>query len=214
MSGDLIPAAAFQSDDMPNEDELEEALLWAARRRGDLYPIDRVLYDVDRMCHDTIPLMAVKLSPDVDAMALLLQDVRRAIAQLRWADETLEDEIVKAMPTKDMDVAGVGRIELRTGTKRTAWDKDGLVGVLTARIADDPTIVCEPETGELLSPHEQVERILGRFMEAATPSWKVTGLRAFKVDPDEYATTTYGRKTVQMPKVDPWPDTEPKEEAE
>lgn len=165
-----------------------------------------VLAAIDQMSHDTIPLLAAKLSPDVDGMIVLLQDLRRAQVQLRWAADELEDEIVKAMPHKEMVVASVGAVTLRTGTKRTQWDKDGLVGVLVARIADDPEILCEVETGEMLTPSQQVERILDRFLEAATPSWKITGLRKFRVDPDEYCTTAYGRKTVQTPTVDPWPD--------
>lgn len=168
--------------------------------------VTAVLAAIDTMSHDTIPLLAAKLSPDVDGMVLLLQSIRRAMAQLRWAADELEDEIVKAIPAKEMVVAGVGAITLRTGTKRTGWDKEGLVNVLTARIADDPAILCEVETGEMLTPSQQVERILSRFLEAATPSWKVTGLRAFKIDPDEYCSTTYGRKTVQTPTVEPWPD--------
>lgn len=167
--------------------------------------VPAVLAAIDAMSHDTIPLLAAKLSPDVDGMIVLLQDLRRAQAQLRWAADELEDEIVKAMPTKEMVVAGVGSCTLRTGTKRTAWDKEGLVGVLTARIADDPGILCELETGEMLTPSQQVSRILDRFLEAATPSWKVTGLRKFRVDPDEYCETNYGRKTIQTPTPEPWP---------
>lgn len=168
--------------------------------------VPAVLAAIDTMSHDTIPLLGAKLAPDVDGMVVLLQDLRRAQAQLRWAADELEDEIVKAMPHKEMVVAGVGAITLRTGTKRTQWDKDGLVGVLTARIADDPEILCEVETGEMLTPSQQVSRILSRFLEAATPSWKITGLRAFRVDPDEYCSTAYGRKTIQTPTPEPWPD--------
>lgn len=187
------------------------ATFHAGVRVGDLYPVDRVLYELDRMCHDTIPTLAVQLSPDVDGMVALLQLLRRAQAQLRWADEALEDEIVKAMPRKDLDVAGVGRVEMHTTTARKQWDKAGLVAVLTARIADDPRIFCDTDTGELLTPTQTVERVLNAFLGAATPSWKVTGLREFRIDPDDYAEVSYGRKTIRTPKVDPWPDTSTEE---
>lgn len=170
--------------------------------------VPAVLAAIDAMCHDTIPIVAAKLSPDVDGMVVLLQALRRAQAQMRWAEEELEDEIVKVMPRKDMVIDGVGAATLRTATARKQWDKDGLVAVLVARIADDPEILVEVDTGEMLTPHEQAERIIGLFLEAATPSWKTTGLRRFKIDPDEWCETTYGRKTVQTPKPDPWPEQE------
>jgi hypothetical protein len=176
--------------------------------------IPAVLAAVDRLCHDRIPLAAAKLSPDVDALVLLLQDVRRAQAQLAWAAEELEDQIVKDMPAKEIVVAGVGPVTLRTGTKRTQWDHDGLMAAMVARIADEPSILCDIETGELLTPTQTVERVVGMLREAVTPSWKTTGLRAARINPDEYCSVAFGRKTIQLPKVEPWPDHQPQETAE
>lgn len=176
--------------------------------------VPAVLAAVDSMCHDTITLMAAKLSPDVDGMVVLLQDLRRAMAQLAWACEELEDQIVRDMPAKEMVVDGVGQITLRTGTKRTAWDNDGIVDLLVARISDNPQVICDPDTGEVLPPHEVVALALRAFLEVARPSWRTTQLRSYRIDPDEYATTTYGRKSVQLPKVEPWPAHQQQEESE
>ncbi len=174
----------------------------------DTYPIDRVLAQLDRMCKTTVPDLSVKLSPDVDGMVTLLQQLRRAAAQLRWATDELEDEIAKVMPHKEVEVPGVGLVTLRTATSRKAWDKEGLMSVLTARIADEPGLYADEDTGELLTPTQTVEHVLASFLQAATPSFKSTGLRAFRIDPDEWCETSYGRKTIQTPTPEPWPTTE------
>lgn len=153
------------------------------------------------LARNVIPDLAVLLAPDFQALAQLLMAVRRALAQLRWAEEELEDELCKAMPGKEAEVPGVGVITLRTGTTRKAWDKDGLVDRLVARIGDDAAFFADLETGEFLSPVETARQVIAGFMRAATPSWKVTGLREFRIDPDEFCETTWGRKTVQTPTI-------------
>jgi hypothetical protein len=167
-------------------------------------PLTAAFATIDKLAAKDVPDLAVLLAPDVDAMVLLLVALRRAIAQLKWADEELEAEIVKAMPGKDVEVPGVGTVTMRTGTTRTAWDKPALVAALTARIADDPAILVNVETGELLPPAQTVEAVLSRFLESVTPSFKLTGLRAAKIDPGEYCSTSYGRKTIQLPPIEAW----------
>lgn len=170
--------------------------------------VQGVLNDIDEMCRKTIPDLAVLMSPDVDGMCQLLQLLRIAAAQMRWAIDGLEDEIVKVMPGKQVEVAGLGVVEMKTGASRKAWDKDALVSRLVSRIGDDPEAFVDVETGEFLPPAEVADRVIKAFLLAATPSWKVTGLRAFMIDPDEYCETTWGRKTIQTPKVEPWAATQ------
>lgn len=163
-----------------------------------------VLALIDEFASKTVPYLAVILSPDVEGMIQMLVAVRRAQAQLRWAEEQLEDEIVKVMPAKDLDVPGVGTVTLRTGTSRKQWDNDGIVDVLVARIGDNPHVLCDPDTGETLPPHEVAALAIRTFLEVARPSWRTTQLRSYRIDPDEYCETTYGRKTLQTPPVVAW----------
>ncbi len=171
--------------------------------------IATTLEAIEEMCEVTIPDLAVVLSPDVQGMALLLVAIRRAMAQLRWAADELEDEITKVMPSKTMNVAGLGQIEMRTGASRKGWDKEGLIANLTHQIAVDQPPIANAITGEVVSPHAVVEGVLQQFLIAATPSWKTTGLREFHIDPDEYCTTTWGRKTIQTPSVEVWTHGDP-----
>lgn len=163
-----------------------------------------VLRRIDEMCHTTIPNLAVLLSPDVDAMVTTLQLLRIAGAQLRWATEELEDEIVKIMPGKQVEVVGVGMAELKTGAARKGWNNEAITDVLVARIGDDPAVFCDSETGEFLPPQRVAGMVINAFLEVARPSWRVTALRGYRIDPDEYCTTTWGRKTIVTPKVEPW----------
>lgn len=157
---------------------------------------------IEYLAAKLVPDAAVLLSPDYAAMALLLHALRRAIAQLRFADEELEQELVKVLPGKETDVPGLGILTLRSGTTRKQWDKAGLVAAVTARIADEPSVFVDDETGEFLPPAQVAERVIGAFLEVGTPAWKTTGLRAMRLDPDEWCEVNYGPKSVQMPAVD------------
>lgn len=159
---------------------------------------------VEQICAVNIPDLAVVLSPDIAGMAQLLAAIRRAVAQLKWADEQLEDEIVKVMRTKEEQVPGLGTIEMRTGSSRKGWDKDGLNRALTQVIAGDLTPVANVETGEVIAPQRIVETVLSQYLVAATPNWKSTGLRQFGINPDDYCEVTWGRKSITTPKVEIW----------
>lgn len=157
---------------------------------------------IETLAAKTLPDTAVLLSPDYAGLAALLQALRRAIAQLKFAEQDLEDELAKVLPGRDTEIPGVGMATLRTGTKRTAWDKAGIVAAVTARIADEPSVFVDDKTGEFLPPAQVAERVIGAFLEVGTPSWKTTGMRALRLDPDEFCEVAYGRKTVQLPVID------------
>lgn len=159
---------------------------------------------IEEMCQVNVPDLAVVLSPDVHGMAQLLAALRRAKEQIKWAEEQLEDEITKVMKTKFEDVVGLGRIEMRTGTTRKGWDKDALVATMKQVIAGELPRLVATATGEVIPSREIVDEVLDQFLVVATPSWKTTGLRQFHIDPEDYCTTTYGRKTIQTPPTEVW----------
>lgn len=168
--------------------------------------VGEVFAAIEQLAAVQIPDLAVVLSPDVQGMALLLAALRRAMAQLRWAADELEDEITKAMPGKEVEVPGLGKIEMRTGSSRKGWDKDALTRTMIHTIAADysPTALVDPISGEEVDVHHFVEHVITLWCDAATPSWKSTGLRQFKIDPDEYCEVTWGRKTITMPLTEMW----------
>lgn len=146
-----------------------------------------------------IPDVATVLSPDIDGLAMLLAMIRRAIRQLQDAAVFVEDELVKVMPGKTREVVGLGVIEMHTGAVRKGWDKEGLTQALIHVLAHELPDLINPETGEQINLVQMVERLVTMFTDAATPSWKVTGLRKYGIDPEDYCETSWGRKTIQTP---------------
>lgn len=157
--------------------------------------------EVDHFCDVLVPDTCVIISPDAGSLGMLLARLRRSIALLRDAATYVEDEMCKVMPGKEVMVQGVGVAEMHTGASRKAWDKEALVDVAAHVVADVVPSAVIPESGEFINEIQVARDVLGVFLEMSTPSWKVTGLRKYKVNPDEFCETTWGRKTIQMPSL-------------
>jgi hypothetical protein len=132
-------------------------------------------------------------------LAVLLVNLRRAKRLLDYAALYVEDELVKAMPHKTILVGDVGEITVHTGAKRNQWDRSGLVTALSHAIGEGVPPLVDTQTGEQVDHVALVNQILTAFIESATPSWKVTGLRAWHIDPDDYCTVEWGRKSIESP---------------
>lgn len=128
----------------------------------------------------------------VHGLAQLLP-LRRDLSDLLRA---VEDDIARLMPSKTVEVEGVGVVERRKGTDRKKWDWDSLLPLLI-RLWVDPD-----GTGEMPAAPEVVERMKALITDVVgtTPSKgpKVTPLRAAGVDPDEYCESSPGRVSVQI----------------
>ena len=118
------------------------------------------------------------------ALTAILRTLREAITFLKDSYQVVEDALVEAMPSKEMEIPGIGVIQRRSGTARKSWDHQAL---------------WRDVTQVLLSDSEGPEDFVARLRTVVTPSWKVTGLRPLGIDPDEYCEVSYGRRTVQLP---------------
>jgi hypothetical protein len=123
------------------------------------------------------------------------------------ACQWVEDELTKLMPGRYFSVEGLGQIEMHTGSKRTTWDKEGLIDVLVHAIGRTMPNLFNADTGEEVNLLDHVRMLVTMFTDAATPSWKVTGLRSYGIDPGDYCETSYGRKTIQLPALPKSTDT-------
>lgn len=156
------------------------------------------LVAVEALNLSVIPDMTVLLAPDALALGHLLAQLRRSVKYLQDCAALVEDEMVKCAPSKQFEVPGVGTAEIHTGSKRTSWNHDEVAGVVAHALADEiPAMVTED--GEPVNHIQYVTDIINGFRVASSDGWKVTGLRALKIDPDDYCHTEWGRKTVQMP---------------
>lgn len=153
----------------------------------------------------SIPDLAVLVSPDLDALALLLVRIRFCKYLLGMAEQEVEDELVKVMPGKTYEVNSLGMIEMHTGASRKGWDKEALTDALVHSIASQQPNLMDADTGEVVNLLDFVRDLVTMTTDAATPSWKVTGLRKYGIDPDQYCETTWGRKTITTPKLEEMP---------
>lgn len=106
----------------------------------------------------------------------------------------LESWLAERLPRGGMAVEGVGWLEAKPATKRTQWDHDEVVRHVTARARDERQV--DPETGEYEPVEEAIVRVLREC--AGIGYWKVTGLRARGLDPDEFCTVERGPRRVTI----------------
>lgn len=129
----------------------------------------------------------------VDGVFLLaaLRDMKQDLARVY---EATEKHLLSLMGDKKMEVDGIGLVEVKRRTKRTQWRHDELWPVVVARALDERLL--DEETGEYESAAEVVSRVLRDCM---SPSWKVTGLRARGIQPDEFCTEEQEGYSVVLP---------------
>lgn len=178
---------------------------------SDDYGLEAFFRLIDTFARKDIIDTAAKIAPNHEALAELAYNLRRAKDVLVDAAQYVEDELVKAMPNKVVTIDGIGEVEYHTGAKRTQWDKEALIAIASHAVAGAVPVLIDAETGEVQDPYMLTDTIITEWCAIATPSWKVTGLRLHGIDPDQFCETTWGRKTIDMPKPDkfiPMPNVE------
>ena len=130
------------------------------------------------------------------ALTLLaaLQDIRIRKAELQDEERELVHEIFELMPKKEMDFGGIGRVT-RAKSNNRKWDHDSLIPVIVARALDDRKI--DKETGEVF---EREASAVARVMAACAGIgyWRLTALKEYGIDPDEYYETTSSRTSIRI----------------
>jgi hypothetical protein len=157
--------------------------------------------------------LAYKMAPDDEqagdpvGLAKLLANLRLARLEFDAAIQYVETTLANAMVDKTMVIEGLGEIERHTGAQRKEWQSDELSRSVEMAVALEVLnqlsgMLVDSTTGEPIDLVALTHDIVTEYRRAATPSWKVTGLRAMHIDPGDYCTTTWGRKTVQTPKIE------------
>lgn len=136
-----------------------------------------------------------------DDIARLMVNIRDLRASLRDTLTELEHEFVASMNgDKKLEVDGLGEFAVKRKTSRTGWDHDALISAVVARIVDEPSMVWDPTTGEMLPPNAIGANVARRLRDAISfGAGKVTGLRALGLDPDEYCHEEDAGYGVQLP---------------
>lgn len=133
---------------------------------------------------------------DIEALAHGWNQIRPLLADLKSVTEAIEADLAALMPTKTVEIPGVGVLERRKGQDRKAWDWPELLPLLI-RMYVDPD-----GTGEMPGPAEVIDRMRELIVDVigVTPSKspKVRPLREMGIDPDEFCESKPGRVSVQL----------------
>lgn len=154
-----------------------------------------------------VPRAADSLADKPDALTKLLWLIRKTRVRLQQAESYVESRLIATLDASsvwELDVDGIGKVTRHSGKKRTQWDHERLAGVVAHAIADSE--LAEPmftREGEFIDPYSVTEKIVGAFRRAATPSWKVTGLRSLGVTPAAYCDESAGNASIELPKAAP-----------
>ena len=130
---------------------------------------------------------------DYTQLLYAMQGLRSIKADLDTLLREVENDVARLLPEKKMVIDDIGQIERKTSISRK-WESENL---LTSILKETLT---DKETGEL-SP--QLLARVDSVLKAALPltaslGWRVTGLQALGIDPDDYCDKMFGRQTIQI----------------
>ena len=133
---------------------------------------------------------------DLDSLAHGLHALRRLKRDLAMLESAVEADVAKLMPQPTVEFDGFVA-QRRRGTDRKAWQSEQLLDQVLLRAAHDP------ETGEVIDdPYLLRDRVseLVRMTLPVVPStgWRVTGLKALGLDPEDWCESSPGRTSVQL----------------
>lgn len=144
-----------------------------------------------------------RLSADVDSMTVdeaaehlsQLKETVKSLRQIeaafeRWIAECFKAEGWKANDPREFP--GLGTVEVRRSKNRRAWEHD-----LLRR--DWLNTYMEGRGGETPDPFDVVADFL---KVASVGSWKVTGLREYGIDADDYCDSEPGTPTVNIQRAE------------
>lgn len=129
---------------------------------------------------------------DLDQAASDLRDLRATIDALRSWEGVLSEFLSDALGRNEIDVDGVGRVGVKRGANRKAFDHDALRRLIIAKGRDERAVSVDGEVLE--SEGEAVGRAL---MECAhVDYWRKGALADRGVDLDEFCEVSPGRVSV------------------
>ena len=123
-----------------------------------------------------------------------LEDIRIQLKELRYLETETISNIYQLKPPYKAMYGGIGMVTVAQ-SKSKKWDNESVFNVLVARARDARRI--NKETGEVLESEGQAVR---RVIEecAGIGYWRVTALKEYGVDPDEYYETTSTKPSIRI----------------
>ena len=109
-----------------------------------------------------------------------LEDVRERMKDLRWQEAEILSDIHQLKPPYKATYGGIGVVTVAQ-SKSKKWDNESVLNHLMARASDARRI--DKDTGEVLESEGY---------------WRVTALREYGLEPDEFYETTSSKPSVRI----------------
>lgn len=133
-------------------------------------------------------------------LARRLDQVRDELRHLRQVESDLQTAITEVVTDQtrifpDPQIGGEWRIEIQGGKDYTGWDSEAVLGRLAAVTSVDADGVKLPAAD---ARQAFIEAIRACAPLTASLGWRRDALRAYGLDPEDYATTKAGATSVQV----------------
>lgn len=144
---------------------------------------------------------------DLDALAHGLVAIRDLSSKLRILIGQIDGDVSRLNNERGRDpytIDGLGTLETKRKSARTRWDSELLFGRLVDRICAEGFV--DPHTGQMIGDSATAERIgnlLRDRLAAAVPltpsmGWRIGGLKAAGIDPEDYREREMGDYTTRV----------------
>lgn len=137
--------------------------------------------------------------PTREECATVLVAIRDARTHLADFAADVTTMLLAESGERSFTVEDLGEVEIKKRTRRTGWRYDELVPQVVARIADEPGVLFDPDTGERMPWVHSVQALCGRLRDCFGFTAKVTGLRDLGLQPDEWCTEEPDGYAVKLP---------------
>lgn len=144
-----------------------------------------------KMLSDDVPLV-LENDDDPEPAVLLLNDLRTARMQLQEIENYAQIEAIKRLKYGRNEVAGF-IAEVRGGKDRKEWRTDELAWECVREFTVNKTSGEIDEADAAL-----VGLVRDRLVNCARMEWRTTQLRPLGINPDDWSTSTPGRRTLSL----------------
>lgn len=135
---------------------------------------------------------------DLDALAHGLHAARQIRQRLGLLIDLIDADVSRlnlARPRGELAIIdGLGTLETKRRSTRTRWDSDLLFGVLIDHICG---AALDPDTGERIGDRLR-DALAAALPLTASMGWRVGGLKAAGIDPDQYREREHGPHTTRI----------------
>jgi hypothetical protein len=133
-------------------------------------------------------------------LAAELYRLRSQIATLQREAGEVEAALVAEMTEKQLEIPGLGVFERRRKTDRKAWQHEDIRSALLVKLREgeiEPARYADLVNGEIIE-EDETELAFRVLTECANPSWRVTALKRYDIDPDDFCEVTPGGYSIQF----------------